>query len=29
MGEADLAPLAPDVPDPYADQHAVFVGQRV
>jgi ubiquinone/menaquinone biosynthesis C-methylase UbiE len=29
MGEAGLAPLAPDVYDPYAGQHEVFVGRRV
>jgi SAM-dependent methyltransferase len=28
MAEAGLAPLSPDVPDPFADQRAVFVGRR-
>jgi SAM-dependent methyltransferase len=28
MAEAGLAPLAPDVHDPYAGQHEVFVGRR-
>jgi SAM-dependent methyltransferase len=29
MAEAGLAPLAPDVHDPYAGQHEVFVGRRI
>ena len=29
MGEAGLDPVEVDVPDPYADQHTVFVGRRV
>jgi hypothetical protein len=28
MTEAGLAPLSPDVHDPYADQRAVFIARR-